>query len=148
MRSIDLTPLYRSFIGSDHLASLIDAATQSEKQSGYPPYNVEILSETKYRITMAVAGFRQEEINIEMLENTLTIAGKKAPREAGAPERTFLHKGISERGFERKFQLGDNVKVLGADLEHGLLNIDMERILPEAKKPQKIEISNQLSDLR
>ncbi|WP_026294684.1 Hsp20 family protein [Salinimonas chungwhensis] len=148
MRSVDLTPLYRSFIGSDHLANMIDAATQSEKQSGYPPYNVEVLSETKYRITMAVAGFTQQDIDIEMLENTLTIAGKKAPKAAGAPERTFLHKGISERGFERKFQLGDNVKVLGAELEHGLLNIDMERILPEAKKPKKIEISNKLQHAR
>lgn len=146
MRSIDLTPLYRSFIGSDHLAALIDAAAQSEKQSGYPPYNVEVLSETKYRITMAVAGFSQQDINIEMLENTLTITGKLPPRDAGQPERTFLHKGISERGFERKFQLGDNVKVLGAELELGLLHIDMERIIPEAKKPRQIQINKQLPD--
>lgn len=141
MPSIDLTPLYRSFIGTDHLATLIDAATRAEKQSSYPPYNIELMAENQYRITMAVAGFTKEDINIEMLENTLTITGKKSPV-SGASERQFLHKGISERNFQRKFQLGDNVRVLGADLEHGLLHIDMERIIPEATKPQQIAIGS------
>ncbi|AXR06090.1 Hsp20 family protein [Salinimonas sediminis] len=144
MRSVDMTPLYRSFIGSDHLASLIDAATRAEKQSAYPPYNIELLAENQYRITMAVAGFTQDDVNIEMLDNTLTITGRKAPRDSNAPERTFLHKGISERNFERKFQLGDNVKVLGADMEHGLLHIDMERIIPESQKPRQIKINGNL----
>lgn len=143
MRTIDLSPLYRSFIGFDHLASMIDAASQNEKQTSYPPYNIELLAEDKYRITMAVAGFAQEHISIEVQENTLTVTGKKDDKES-QDEKRFLHKGISERNFERKFQLGDHVRVLGADMEHGLLHIDMERVIPEAKKPRKIEIGGNL----
>ncbi|WP_414830495.1 Hsp20 family protein [Alteromonas sp. H39] len=145
MRTIDLSPLYRSFIGSDHLASLVDAATRAEKQSSYPPYNIELLGEDKYRVTMAVAGFSKDDVTIEVQENTLTVTGKKADDEKEATEeRKFLHKGISERNFERKFQLGDHVKVLAADMEHGLLHIDMERVIPEAKKPRQIEIGSRL----
>ena len=144
MRTIDLSPLYRSFIGSDHLASLVDAASRSEKQSSYPPYNIELLGEDKYRITMAIAGFSQDNVNIEVQENTLTITGKKDTEEQEGSERKYLHKGISERNFERKFQLGDHVKVLAADMEHGLLHIDMERVIPEAKKPRQIEIGSRL----
>ena len=143
MRTIDLSPLYRSFIGSDHLAALVDAATRNEKQASYPPYNIELLGEDKYRITMAVAGFAQDNIEITVQENTLVVSGKNdAPKDEA--ERKFLHKGISERSFERKFQLGDNVKVLAADMEHGLLHIDLERIIPEAEKPRKIEIGSRL----
>ncbi len=138
MPSIDLTPLYRSFIGSDHLATLIEAANRAEKQSSYPPYNIELLSEYKYRITMAVAGFSQQEVLVEVQDNTLRVAGKKAQTQQ--TERKFLHKGISERNFERKFQLGDNVKVLAADMENGLLHIDLERIIPEPKKAHRIQI--------
>ncbi|NCP64482.1 MAG: Hsp20 family protein [Paraglaciecola sp.] len=141
MRNIDLTPLYRSFIGFDHLASLIDNATRNEKQSSYPPYNIELLAEDKYRITMAIAGFSQDEVSIEVVENTLQVTGTKPEKDE---ERKFLHKGISERSFERKFQLGDHVKVLAADLEHGLLHVDLERVVPEAKKPRKIEIGSKL----
>ena len=136
MRSIDLSPLYRSFIGSDHLASLVDAASRAEKQSTYPPYNIELLAEDKYRITMAIAGFSKDDINIVVEDNTLSITGTKNS-DADIQERKFLHKGISERNFERKFQLGDHVKVLAADLENGLLHVDLERVIPEAKKPQK-----------
>ncbi len=143
MRNIDLSPLYRSFIGSDHLASLVDAATRAEKQSSYPPYNIELLAEDKYRITMAVAGFSKDDVTIEVQENTLTVTGKKESAEKDE-ERKFLHKGISERNFERKFQLGDHVKVLAADMENGLLHIDMERVIPEAKKPRQIEIGSRL----
>ncbi|NMH58825.1 Hsp20 family protein [Alteromonas ponticola] len=143
MRTIDLSPLYRSFIGSDHLASLVDAATRAEKQSSYPPYNIELLAEDKYRITMAIAGFSQDDVTIEVQENTLTVTGKKESENKDA-ERKFLHKGISERNFERKFQLGDHVKVLSADMENGLLHIDMERVIPEAKKPRQIEIGSRL----
>lgn len=144
MPSIDLTPLYRSFIGSDHLATLIDAANRAEKQSTYPPYNIELLDEYKYRITMAVAGFSQQDVLVEVQDNTLRIAGKKAP--VNQVERKFLHKGISERNFERKFQLGDNVKVLAADMENGLLHVDLERIIPEPKKAHRIQIgTNTLS---
>lgn len=142
MRTIDLSPLYRSFIGSDHLASMIDAATRNEKQSTYPPYNIELLGEDKYRITMAIAGFGENDVDIQVQENTLTITGNK--KTASKEERKFLHKGISERNFERKFQLGDHVKVLSADMEHGLLNIDLERVIPEAMKPRKIEIGSRL----
>jgi molecular chaperone IbpA len=141
MRNIDLTPLYRSFIGFDHLASLIDNATRNEKQSTYPPYNIELLAEDKYRITMAIAGFSKDEVSIEVVENTLHVTGTKPEKDE---ERKFLHKGISERSFERKFQLGDHVKVLAADLENGLLHVDLERVVPEAMKPRKIEIGSKL----
>ena len=145
MRTIDLSPLYRSFIGSDHLASLVDAASRAEKQSTYPPYNIELLAEDKYRITMAIAGFSKDDINIVVEDNTLSITGTKNS-DADKQERKFLHKGISERNFERKFQLGDHVKVLAADLENGLLHVDLERVIPEAKKPRKIEIGGRLFD--
>ena len=143
MRTIDLSPLYRSFIGSDHLASMIDAAARNEKQNTYPPYNIELLEEDKYRITMAVAGFSKDDVVIEVQENTLVVSGKKE-QATQEEKRQFLHKGISERNFERKFQLGDNVKVLAADLDNGLLHIDLERIVPESKKPRRIEIGSQL----
>lgn len=146
MRSIDLSPLYRSFIGSDHLASLVDAASRAEKQSSYPPYNIELLAEDKYRITMAIAGFSKDDINIVVEDNTLVINSNKTVDAKDAQERKFLHKGISERNFERKFQLGDHVKVLTADLENGLLHVDLERVIPEAKKPRKIEIGSRLFD--
>lgn len=153
MRTIDLSPLYRSFIGSDHLASMIDTANRQEKQHSYPPYNIELLGEDKYRITMAVAGFAKEDVIIEVQENTLQITGnKEAVKETAgdqadkAPDkqRKYLHKGISERNFERKFQLGDNVKVLAADIQHGMLHIDLERIVPEAQKPRRIDIGSRL----
>ncbi len=145
MRTIDLSPLYRSFIGSDRLASLIDAATRNENQSTYPPYNIELLEDDKYRISIAIAGFSAEEVEIEVQEHTLTVSGsKKADSQEGETTRRFLHKGISERNFERKFQLGDNVKVIAADMDNGLLHIDLERIIPEAKKPRKIEIGRKL----
>lgn len=149
MRTIDLSPLYRSFIGSDHLASMIDAANRQEKQTTYPPYNIELLEEDKYRITMAVAGFSIDDVIIEVQENTLKVVGTKvADKKEDSPQndikRKFLHKGISERNFERKFQLGDNVKVLAADLKHGLLHIDLERVVPEAQKPRRINIGSKL----
>ena len=154
MRNIDLSPLYRSFIGFDHLASMIDTASRNEKQSTYPPYNIELLAEDKYRITMAVAGFAKDEVSIEVRENTLLVVGNKSASSTNAnagdvktdaePERKFLHKGISERNFERKFQLGDHIKVLAADLENGLLHVDLERVVPEEKKPRRIEIGNRL----
>ena len=143
MRTIDLSPLYRSFIGFDQLAHLLDDATRAnDKQGGYPPYNIELLKEDKYRITMAVAGFSKEELNIQVKENLLVINGKKADKKDA--ERKFLHKGISERNFERKFQLGAHVKVLAADMENGLLHVDLERIIPEALKPKQIEIGSKL----
>lgn len=149
MRTIDLSPLYRSFIGSDHLASMIDAANRQEKQTTYPPYNIELLDEDKYRITMAVAGFAQDDVVIEVQENTLRVVGTKEIEKGNEvskddTKRKFLHKGISERNFERKFQLGDNVRVLTADLQHGLLHIDLERVVPDAQKPRRINIGSKL----
>lgn len=144
MRTIDLSPLYRSFIGSDHLASLIDAASRTEQTNTYPPYNIELLADDKYRITMAIAGFSKEDVTIEVQENTLSISGKLNQTQTQDEKRKFLHRGIGESEFERKFQLGDHVKVIGADLENGLLNVDLERIIPEAKKPKRIAIGQTL----
>ena len=141
MRNLDLSPLYRSFIGFDHLASMMDAASRNEKQSGYPPYNIELVAEDKYVITMAIAGFSEQEVDIQVLENTLLVTGKK-PDSKKENERQYLHKGISERNFERKFQLGDHVNVIGADMDNGLLHVSLERIVPEAKKPRSIAINN------
>jgi len=140
MRTVDFSPLHRSFIGFDHLASLIDAANRNEKQSGFPPYNIELIEENKYRITMAVAGFTESELAIESENNTLKITGTKANK--SKIERNFIHQGIAERNFERKFQLGDHVKVIGADIENGLLHIDLEREVPEAMKPRQIKIGS------
>lgn len=138
--STDFSPLYRSFIGFDHLAGLIDKASRADKQSAYPPYNIELLAEDKYRITMAIAGFVEEELDIESKESALIVTGTKAPT-TNEKERNFLHQGIAERNFERKFQLGDHVKIIGANLENGLLHIDLEREIPEALKPRKIAIN-------
>lgn len=139
MTNLDFSPLYRSFIGFDHLASLIDAASRSEKQPTFPPYNIELLGDDNYRITMAVAGFAEDELDIEMANNHLTVIGKKAEKET---ERKYFYRGIAERNFQRKFQLGDHVKVMGANLENGMLNIDLQREIPEVLKPRKIAIGN------
>lgn len=143
MRTIDLSPLYRSFIGSDRLASLIDAASHADSQSTYPPYNIELLGDDQYQISMAVAGFGRDDITIEAQDNSLTVQGNK-PASDDDKSRKFLHKGISERNFSRRFQLGDHVKVTGAEMADGLLHINLERIIPEAKKPRKIEIGSRL----
>jgi len=144
--STDYSPLYRSFIGFDHLAGLIDKASRADKQSTYPPYNVELLAEDQYRITMAIAGFSEQDIDIESKDNSLIIIGTKVAK-TGAditenkPSRKFLHQGIAERNFERKFQLGEHVKVIGAFMENGLLHVDLKREIPEALKPRKIAIN-------
>ena len=144
----DFSPLYRSFIGFDHLAGLIDKASRADKQSSYPPYNVELLAEDKYRITMAVAGFSEQDIDIESKDNSLVIIGTKAANASASNNtkenqttRKFLHQGIAERNFERKFQLGEHVKVVGAFMENGLLHVDLQREIPEALKPRKIAIN-------
>ena len=136
----DFSPLYRSFIGFDHLAGLIDKASRADKQSSYPPYNIELLADDQYRITMAVAGFAENELEIESKQNNLIVTGTK-PVAKEKTDRKFLHQGIAERSFERKFQLGDHVKVIGAFMENGLLHIDLEREIPEALKPRKIAIN-------
>jgi molecular chaperone IbpA len=139
MRHFDLTPLYRSTIGFDRLGSLLDTLTSVEGEApSYPPYNIERVDETDYRISMAVAGFGEGDLSIEVKENTLSIRGeKKLEHEA----TTFLHRGIASRSFERRFQLADHVVVKGATLEHGLLHVDLVRELPEAMKPRTIPIA-------
>lgn len=136
MRSIDFSPLYRSAIGFDRLANLIESAA-SNGNAGYPPYNIEQLSDNDYRISMAVAGFTQEELVLSFQENLLTVKGNKQAES----DRNYLYQGIAERGFERRFQLADYVRVKGADLKNGLLHIELMREVPEAMKPRKIEIN-------
>ncbi len=136
MRTIDLTPLYRSVVGFDRLAELLDAAS-SEAASGYPPYNIERTGENAFRIEIAVAGFKTEDLNIEVKENLLTVQGRKVANDE--PKR-YLHRGLAERNFERRFQLADYVVVQDADLSNGLLSISLKRELPEALKPRRIEI--------
>ncbi len=134
----DLSPLYRSTVGFDSLASMLDQVARFEDEGNtYPPYNIERRSENEYRITMAVAGFSKEDVEIEVKENTLSIrGGKNEPEE----ERTFLHRGIASRAFERRFQLADHVEVRGADVKDGLLSVDLEREVPERLKPRTIKI--------
>jgi len=142
MRSYDFSPLYRSFVGFDRMANLIDAASQhATTGNSYPPYNVAQLSENAYRIELAVAGFSDDELELESHENVLTITGRKAPS-ADNDDAEYLHRGIAERGFERRFQLADHVMVEGAELKNGLLVISLKRELPEALKPRKIAIND------
>jgi molecular chaperone IbpA len=134
---IDFTPLYRSSIGFDRLANMIENAS-SGNQTGYPPYNIELLDENQYRITMAVAGFSEQELDIQSQANSLVISGKKNQSDEG---RQFLYQGIAERNFERRFQLADYVKVTSAAMQNGLLHIELEREIPEAMKARKIAIN-------
>ncbi|MEM6161410.1 small heat shock chaperone IbpA [Erwinia sp. P6884] len=137
MRNFDLAPLYRSSIGFDRLINLLESTSQGQSNGGYPPYNVELVAENQYRITIAVAGFAQNELDITAHDNLLTVRGSHPEEQQ---ERTYLYQGIAERNFERKFQLADHVNVRDARLENGLLSIDLERIVPEENKPRRIEI--------
>jgi len=139
MRTVDFSPLYRSVVGFDRLADLLDAAANTESASGYPPYNIERTGENAYRVEIAVAGFRPEELSIEVKENLLTVQGRKA---ANDEARKFLHRGLAERNFERRFQLADYVVVTEADLADGLLSIALKRELPEQLKPRQIAINS------
>jgi molecular chaperone IbpA len=136
MRTIDFSPLYRSVVGFDRLADLLETAT-ADAATGYPPYNIERTDENAYRVDIAVAGFRPAELDIEVKENLLTVTGRKA---ANDEPRRFLHRGLAERNFERRFQLADYVVVTDANLADGLLSISLKRELPEALKPRRIEI--------
>ncbi|QGU32959.1 Hsp20 family protein [Thermochromatium tepidum] len=136
MTTLDFSPLFRSMIGFERLANALETAYRTEP-GGYPPYNVELLDENRYRITLAVAGFTEAELNIEVKENLLTIAGQRQTTES---EGNFLYRGIANRAFERRFQLADYVKVVEARLENGLLHIDLVREVPEAMRPRRIEI--------
>lgn len=139
MRQFDLTPLYRSAIGFDRLASMIDDASRNEQtQNSYPPYNIELISEHAYRITMAIAGFDKSEVSINTEHGMLTVSGSKKSDET---ERQYLHQGIAARGFERKFQLADHVRVTNASMENGLLHVELIQEIPEAMKPRSITIN-------
>ena len=140
MRTYDFSPLYRSAVGFDRLASLLESAARTSQENGWPPYNIETTGENAYRIEIAVAGFGPDELNIEVKENLLTVTGRKTANDDNAGDRTFLHRGLAERDFERRFQLADYVVVKNADLVNGLLSIDLARELPEALKPRRIEI--------
>src|SRR4051794_12642936 len=133
----DLTPLYRSTVGFDRLAQMLDNVGSFETPA-YPPYNIERLGEDRYRITMAVAGFSTEDVNIEVKQGTLTVTGKKAEKNGDKGE--FLHQGIAQRAFERRFELADFVEVEGAELDNGLLHIALKREIPEAMKPRTIQV--------
>lgn len=137
MRTFDLTPLYRSAIGFDRLAQLLNDAQRGDAQPSYPPYNIELVSEDQYRIVMALAGFNRAEIDITSERDTLLVVGRK---QRDGAERTYLHRGIAARDFEQRFQLANHVKVTGASFDNGMLSIDLVREIPEALKPRKISI--------
>ncbi len=136
MRTIDFSPLYRSAVGFDRLAAQLNSAAADASQ-GYPPYNIERTDDQAYRIDIAVAGFKPEELSIEVRENLLTVAGRKA---ANDEQRRYLHRGLAERDFERKFQLADHVVVKDANLADGLLSVELLREVPEALKPRQVPI--------
>jgi len=141
MRTVNFAPLNRSFIGFDQLTSLIDTVKQNEKKPNSIPYNIESFDDNKYRITMAVAGFTESELNIESQNKALKVVGTKALVEQVGSE--FVHQGLTIQNFEKSFQLGDHVKVLSANIENGLLYIDLEREIPEALKPRQIQIGKE-----
>ncbi len=139
MRRFDMTPLYRATVGFDQIADLMDRALASDVgQNSYPPYNIEKIEDDGWRISIAVAGFSEADLAIEVKERSLVITGRKADEQS---ERKFLHRGIATRAFERRFHLADHVRVTGASHVDGMLNIDLVREVPEALKPRRIEIS-------
>lgn len=139
--SFDFAPLYRTTVGFDHLAALLDSVANNERsQPAFPPYNIELLEKDKYRITMAVAGFREEDIQVESENNTLTVSAHKLDK-AGEAKPTYLHQGIAERNFKRQFRLADHVKVVSANLGNGLLHIELVREIPETMKPRSIPVN-------
>ncbi|GAB7218838.1 Hsp20 family protein [Vibrio comitans] len=137
MRTVDFTPLYRNAIGFDRLFNMMEASSAKNTSAGYPPYNIEQRDENNYRITMAVAGFADDQLDITQKENVLIVRGERQAEEG----KKYIYQGIAERDFERKFQLADYVKVVGATMENGLLHIDLQREIPEAMKPRKIAIN-------
>lgn len=139
MRHVDFSPLYRSTVGFDRLFTMLDTLSQPDNGQSYPPYNIERTGEDAYRISMAVAGFSEDEISIEAHRNVLTVKGEKSEAENTAGE--LLYRGIASRAFERRFQLADHVEVVGATLKNGLLHIDLKRNIPEEMKPRRIAIA-------
>jgi molecular chaperone IbpA len=143
--NFDFAPFRRSTVGFDRLFDLLENAAKLEPVENYPPFDLERLGENEYRITMAVAGFRPEEIDINVKEGVLSVAGRKSDDKDG--ERRYLHRGIGSRAFERRFQLADFVQVRGADLKDGMLYIDLVREIPEAMRPRRIEIGGNVRRL-
>jgi molecular chaperone IbpA len=139
MRTFDFAPLYRSTIGFDHLTALFENTNKNENQPSYPPYNIELTGTDQYKITMALAGFKENEIKIQSEQLTLSVVGEK---ETNTDNKNFLHQGIAARNFERRFKLADHVEVTGAELVNGLLHIDLVRIIPEAMRPKTIKITS------
>ena len=140
MRAFDFTPLYRATVGFDRMADMLDCAlTQDSGANTYPPYNIEKTADNAYRISVAVAGFGESELNVEQREQELIVTARKAKEDE---TRTYLHRGIATRAFERRFQLADHVRVTGASQENGMLHIDLVREVPEALKPRRIEITS------
>ena len=139
MRTIDFSPLYRSVVGFERLAQQLEQA-KSDSASNWPPYNIESTGEDSWRIELAVAGFKTDELTLEVNQNLLTVTGRKTANDDG--ERNYLHRGLAERDFERRFQLADYVVVTEAGLDNGLLTISLKRELPEALKPRRIEIAS------
>ncbi|MGO2404053.1 Hsp20 family protein [Vibrio litoralis] len=137
MRNVDFSPLYRNAIGFDRLLNLMETNNAKNTSGGYPPYNIEKKDDNHYRITMAVAGFSEEHLDITQHENMLIVRGERQPEEG----KNYVYQGIAERDFERKFQLADYVKVLGANMENGLLHVDLECEIPETMQPRKIAIN-------
>lgn len=136
MRNFDFSPLYRSAIGFDRLFNLLEAG-QSQGNGGYPPYNVELVDDNHYRIAIAVAGFAEQELEITAHDNLLIVKGAHSGEQVA---RNYLYQGIAERNFERKFQLAEHIQITGANLENGLLYIDLARVVPETMKPRRIDI--------
>ncbi len=143
MRHMDFAPLFRSTIGFDRLVQMLDAASGLDNEAGYPPYNIERTGENAYRITLAVAGFGSDELKVDVKENVLSVKGEKKP---DTTERSYLYRGIAARSFERRFQLAEHVEVRGADLENGVLSVDLVRNLPERMKPRTIAIGSGSAD--
>ncbi|PLS21680.1 Hsp20 family protein [Neptunicoccus cionae] len=142
MRTYDFAPLYRSTVGFDRLASMLDRAmTVDVNTNGYPPYNIEKTDENAYRISVAVAGFTDDELSIEMRDGQLVISAKKAETDGETEAVTYLHRGIASRAFEKRFHLADHVRATGAKTENGILHVDLVREVPEALKPRRIEIA-------
>ena len=138
MRTIDFSPLFRHSVGFERMQRLLDASTRMESSApSYPPYNIEQMDEDAYRISLAVAGFGEQDLDVTVEENTLVVTGKLADN---PEDKTFLHRGIAGRAFERRFELADHIKVVGGSLVNGLLNIDLDREIPEEKRPRKIVI--------
>lgn len=143
MRTFDLSPLMRSSVGFDHLSRLMDSATRRDTATTFPPYNIEKLSEDAYQISIAVAGFSQDELDITLTDGILVVSGRSDDENADDDDSRFLHRGIAKRSFERQFQLADTIEVVDASFDNGMLKVDLKRVVPEHLMPRSIKIKQQ-----